>query len=217
MHGNPPQEVAGPLPTSADRSATKAVLPRNRGIPSVFDEDFAQQRAREPAPGEGVVGFEPLEAGRHVGEAGDRGAEGREPGSQRRPARGGVEILGERRHRAAVRVEITSRVAARGEKLDGAGACSLELVLVEIERPACEQDERDLDLDLVAFGQPLLELREEGALRRIVHAGPAYDGHAQRQTPDMSPRATAHVREPASLPYSGVSPRSPRTCPGSDA
>src|SRR4029453_10037238 len=81
MHGNPPQEVAGPLPTSADRSATKAVLPRNRGIPSVFDEDFAQQRAREPAPGEGVVGFEPLEAGRHVGEAGDRGGGGRGAGA----------------------------------------------------------------------------------------------------------------------------------------
>src|SRR4030095_15675077 len=118
MHVEPPQEVAGPLPTSADRTATKAALSRNRGIRSVFDEDFAQQRAREPTPGEGVVEFEPLEAGRHVGEPCDRGAEGREPGSQRRPARGGVEILGERRHRAPVWIEIATWIAARGEQLD---------------------------------------------------------------------------------------------------
>src|SRR5205823_2965318 len=157
----PPQEVAGPLPRSADGSATKAALPRIRGIRSLFDEHFAQQRAREPAPGERVVGFEPLEAGRYVREAGNRGAEGREAGFERCPARGRLEILCERRHRAALRIEVAARIAARGEQLDGAAACSLELVLVEIERPAREQDERDFGFDLVAFGQPLLELREE--------------------------------------------------------
>jgi len=121
-----------------------------------------------------------------VREAGDRGAEGREAGFERSPARGRVEILCERRHRATFRIEVSARIAARGEQLDGAAACSVELVLAEIERPAREQDERDLDLDLVAFGQPLLELREEGALRRIVHAGPAYDGHVRCEAPDIA-------------------------------
>ena len=62
------------------------------------------------------------------------------------------------------------RISACCEQLNGATASGAELVLVEVDAPSREQDERDLDVHLVAFSKPVLELREEGALRRIVHS-----------------------------------------------
>jgi len=62
------------------------------------------------------------------------------------------------------------RISACCEQLNGAAAGGVELVLVEVDAPSREQDERDLDVHLVAFSKPVLELREEGALRRIVHS-----------------------------------------------
>ena len=77
------------------------------------------------------------------------------------------------------------RIPACREQLNRAAAGGAELVLIEVDAPSPKQDERNLDLDLVAFGQPLLELREEGALRGIVHQSGAYDGHVQCQGPGM--------------------------------
>ena len=123
-------------------------------------------------------------------EAADGGPERFQAGFEGGSALRRVQVLGERGHRASLRIEVAVRIAACCEQLNGAAAGGAELVLVEVDAPSREQDERDLDVHLVAFGEPVLELREEGALRRIVHS--AYDG--QHTTVIAASHATPALR-----------------------
>jgi len=64
---------------------------------------------------------------------------------------------------------LAAQIAARREQLNGPASSHAKLVLVHYDVAAGDERERDLDFDLLAGGQPRLELREVSPLRRTLH------------------------------------------------
>ena len=82
----------------------------------------------------------------------------------------GVEVGRQRSDCAPVRIGLATRIARRGEELYGAPAGSAELVRVELDFPAADQHERDLDRYGLTGGKPGLEPGQERPLGRNLHA-----------------------------------------------
>ena len=102
---------------------------------------LGEQRRRVDPPGEVTVGEEQRERLARAAEPGDVVAKPGEPATEHRPPLGRVEVVRERRRRAAERVEIAVRVAARGEQQLGATHGAVQLGLVERDLAAREEAE----------------------------------------------------------------------------
>ena len=111
-------------------------------------ERLSQQCARIAAPRQLRLLPEPCESGFHGGQSLRLAVEPLEPRQELGTPRGGVQILGERRHRAAVELELTARVAAGGQQQLRPPHRRTQIVLVERDAAARQEGERQLRLGL---------------------------------------------------------------------
>src|SRR5689334_394552 len=148
----------------------KSFRPQIEGSDSFLQELLRQERAREPAPGERFVGGQSAETPSELRKAVEEVAHGRDSLHELGPPLRRVEVLCKRRHRAPVRVELATRVSTGREDLDRPPRRPSQLGLVERNALAGEEHQRHLGLDRLSSRQPLLELLEEGSLRRTLHS-----------------------------------------------
>ena len=124
-------------------------------------ERLREECARITAPRQPRLLPEASESGFHGGQSLRLAVEPLEPRLELRPPRGGVQVLGQRGHRAAVELELTARVAAGHQQQLRAPHRRTQIVLVERDAAARQVGERQLRLGLGVL--ECLEQRSHGA------------------------------------------------------
>jgi hypothetical protein len=142
---------------------------------SLRHELLAQEGAGIPAPRPLLVLLKPFQARRNLREAVHDLSERSEACGKRLLARRRLEIGCERGNSASFRVELPARIPACGQQLYGPAACGSKLVLADPDALSGQERERNLDLDLLAVGESVLDRLQKCTGSRIDHGWPGYD------------------------------------------